>query len=120
MIIFLEPPYHALQTVRGLSKAMPGVRETAPVEPAFWDEVKQIVPHCSRPVAAMLELQWLTAMRSGEVRVMRTLDLDVSRPDVWFYRPGSDEGPSGAHKNSWRGQGRVVALGPRAIAIVKE
>jgi integrase len=112
--------YHALQTVRGLPKAMPGVRETAPVEPAFWDEVKQVVPHCPRPVGAMLELQWLTAMRSGEVRVMRTLDLDVSRPDVWFYRPGSDAGPSGAHKNAWRGQDRVVALGPRAIAIVKE
>jgi hypothetical protein len=28
---------HALQTVRGLPKGMPGVRETSPTEPAFWE-----------------------------------------------------------------------------------
>lgn len=118
----LVPPstYHALQTVRGLSRGMPGVRDTAPVEPAFWDEVQNVVPFCPRPVAAMLELQWLTAMRSGEVRIMRTVDLDMTRHDVWLYRPGSGTSPNGAHKNAWRGQDRVVVFGPKAIAILKE
>jgi integrase len=67
----------------------------------------------------MLELQWLTGMRSGEVRIMRTLDIDRNNPDCWLYRPGSDEGPHGQHQNAWRGQDRVVPLGPRCIEIVK-
>jgi integrase len=66
----------------------------------------------------MLELQWLTGMRSGEVRVMRTLDLDRTDPDCWLYRPGSDAGPYGRHKNAWRGQDRVVPLGPRCVEVL--
>jgi integrase len=63
-------------------------------------------------------LQWLTGMRSGEVRVMRTLDIDRSNPQCWQYRPGSDQGEHGAHKNAWRGQDRVVPLGPQCIAVL--
>jgi integrase len=116
----LVPPSaaHGLREVKGFRKGDKGVKESAPPAPAFWDDVKAVLPHCPRPVAAMLELQWLTAMRSGEVRVMRTLDLDTSRSDCWLYRPGSDAGPSGAHKNAWRGQERVVALGPQCIAVL--
>jgi integrase len=110
--------YDALRSVAGLSRGRCGVRESEPVEPAFWEHVEAVKPHCPRPVAAMLELQWLTGMRSGEVRVMRTVDIDRGNPDCWLYRPGSDEGEHGRHKNAWRGQGRVVALGPRAIALL--
>jgi integrase len=59
----------------------------------------------------MAELQRLTGMRSGEVVIMRTCDLDTSGT-VWTYRPMS-------HKNTHREKDRLIYLGPRAIAIVK-
>jgi integrase len=110
--------FHALQTVRGLPRGMPGVRESTPTEPAFWEQAEKIIPFCSPQIGAMLRLQWLAAMRSAEVRGMRTMDIDRSDPRTWYYRPGSDAGPVGTHKNAWRGQDRVVVLGPRAIEVV--
>jgi integrase len=95
------------------------VRESEPATPAFGDDMAKVLPFCPRPVAAMLQLQWLTGMRSGEVRVMRTLDIDTGNPQCWLYRPGSDAGPCGRHKNAWRGQLRVVPLGPKCIEIVR-
>jgi integrase len=116
----LVPPSvaHALREVRGLRLGEMGSRESAPVMPAFEEELLKALPFCPGPVAAMLELQWLTGMRSGEVRVMRTMDLDRTDAAAWTYRPGSDAGPCGKHKNAWRGQERVVPLGPRCIAIL--
>jgi integrase len=117
----LVPPSisHGLREVKGFRKGEKCVRESDPVQPAFADDMLVALPYCARPVAAMLELQWLTGMRSGEVRVMRTLDIDQSNPACWLYRPGSDEGPHGKHKNAWRGQDRVVPLGPRCIEVLK-
>lgn len=43
---------------------------------------------------------------------MRGRDLTPGDP-TWEYRPGR-------HKNRWRGRGRVIPLGPRAQAIVRE
>jgi integrase len=108
----------ALRSVAGLSKGRSGVRESQPVEPAFWEHVEAIKPFCPRPVAAMLELQWLTGMRSGEVRMIRTKDIDRTNSEGWLYRPGSDEGEHGQHKNAWRGLDRVIVLGPKAIAVL--
>jgi integrase len=110
--------HEALRSVAGLARGRGGVRESSPIAPAFWEHVQAIIPHCPSPVAAMLELQWLTGMRSGEVRIMRTLDIDQSAPTCWLYRPGSNEGEHGLHKNAWRGQSRVIVLGPKAIALV--
>jgi integrase len=117
----LVPPSiaHGLREVKGFRKGEKSVRESEPVQPAFAEDMLAALPHCPRPVAAMMELQWLTGMRSGEVRVMRTLDIDQANPDCWLYRPGSDQGQHGRHKNAWRGQDRVVPLGPKCIEILK-
>ncbi len=45
------------------------------------------------------------------------MDLDTSE-NVWTYVPGSDEA-HGAHKNAWREQDRVIAIGPQAQAILR-
>lgn len=110
--------YEALRSVSGLAKGRCGVRENKPLEPAFWNHVEVVKPFCPRPVAAMLDLQYLAAMRSCEVRLMRTTDIDRSGPNSWLYRPGSNQGDHGSHKNTWRGQDRVIVLGPKAIAAV--
>jgi integrase len=111
--------YHALQTVSGLSKLRRDVRHTEEPKPATWDQVEAVLPHCPRPVAAMLQLQWWAGMRSCEVRVVRTRDLDRSDPQCWTYTPSDDEGRP-AHKNSWRdnGQVRVIPLGPECQRVL--
>lgn len=60
----------------------------------------------------MVRLQLLTGMRSGEVCVMRTADIDTSSADVWIYRPTQ-------HKTQHHGKGRDVAIGPKAIAVLR-
>jgi integrase len=67
----------------------------------------------------MVQLQYLTGMRPGEVVVMRGIDIDMTSP-VWLYRPGSDRGLHGQHKTAWRGHKRVIAIGPRAQEIVRK
>jgi hypothetical protein len=57
-------------------------------------------------------------MRPGEVTVMRGLDLEMTGK-VWAYRPGSDAGPHGKHKTAYRGQSRVILLGPRAQEVLR-
>ena len=49
---------------------------------------------------------------------MRGMDLEMSGK-VWAYRPGSDAGPHGKHKTAYRGQSRVVLLGPKAQVLLK-
>jgi integrase len=109
---------HALREVKGLRQCEEHVRESPPVKPAFEADLLWAVPFCPGPVGAMLRLQWLTGMRSGEVRIMRTLDIDRGDPARWVYRPGSDAGPHGKHKNAWRGQDRIVPMGPAAIELL--
>jgi integrase len=106
--------YQALRTVSGLRKGMPGIRQTEPVEPATQEQVDSLLSHCKQPLATMVNIQWLAGMRSAEVRIMRSVDIDQSNPGVWFYRPKN-------HKNAWRetNQQRVVVLGPRCIELLK-
>src|SRR5262249_40515107 len=80
---------------QGLRRGDKAIGESEPVQPAFEQDMVAALPYCPRPVAAMLELQWLTGMRSGEVRVMRALDIDQTDPGCWTCRPGSDAGPNG-------------------------
>jgi integrase len=79
---------------------------------------EKALPFMARQVAAMVQLQYHSGMRPGEVQVMRTCDLDVSGP-VWRYTPGSDAGPNGQHKNAWRGHSRVILIGPRGQEVLK-
>ena len=110
----LVPPgsYHHLQTVRGLAKKSRHVRHTTPRGPTTRANVEAALPHCPKPVAAMLDLQWWTGCRSGEVRTMRTCEIDCSG-EVWLYAPGHS-------KNDWRERqpDRVIALGPEAQKIL--
>jgi integrase len=104
--------YHHLQTVRGLGKKSRNVRHTAKRLPSTREQVDAVLPFLSRNVAVMLEVQFLAGMRSCEVRIMRTIDIDRSG-DVWLYTPAT-------HKNDWReeDQPRVVPLGPECQRLL--
>lgn len=109
----LVPPsaYHGLQAVASLKKDRSAARETLPVGPAPEEHIAAVLPLLPRQLQAMVNLQLLTGMRPGEVRLMRACDLDT-RDKVWTYTPVS-------HKTEHFGRSRVVVLGPRAQAIIQ-
>jgi integrase len=102
----------ALQNVNGLQKGRSKVKEARGIVPVAVETVEATLPHLRRQVAAMVRIQLLTGCRTGEIVTMRGKDLTVGEPN-WLYHPHK-------HKNSWRGQERVVILGPKSRAIVEE
>jgi integrase len=104
------PVFQALLAVPGLQRGRSEARESEAVRPVSAELVEQVLPHLGRRVAAMVRLQMLTGMRSGEVVLMRSCDIDRAGP-VWLYRPP-------AHKTSHRDMDRAVPLGPRAQAVL--
>jgi integrase len=101
----------ALSTVTDLKKGRSTAREIPPITAVPEPHVDAIRLFVSRQVWAMIELQRLTAMRPGEVTIMRTGDLDVSGP-IWTYRPS-------AHKMDHTGRSRTIQLGPRAQEVLR-
>jgi len=104
--------HHRLQCVRGLRKFRGG-RETVPVRPVAWKSVRAVKPFVSRQVWAMVQLQWLTGMRPGEVVILRSLDVETSG-DVWTYRPHGYKTEHLEHLPA-----RSVAIGRRGQAVLR-
>jgi integrase len=108
----IEPSVlHGLQAVAGLRAGRSDAKETAPVRPVPDAFVDAVLPHVSLQVAAMIELQRITGMRSGEVCIMRAADIKLSGK-VWVYTPAT-------HKTAWHGHERNIYLGPKAQTIVR-
>jgi integrase len=103
--------YHAVQAIPGLRRGKTEAREAPKVKPVPQAFVDAVMPHVSAPVKAMIQLQEATAMRPGEVVIMRGIDLDMSGR-VWVYRPEK-------HKNEHRDIEREIYLGPKAQAIIR-
>jgi integrase len=104
--------FRALETVGGLQKGRTGAREAEPVRPAPEEHVRAVLPFVRPHVRGMIEVQLLTGMRPGEVCNVRPCDIDTSA-EVWVYHPPH-------HKLSHEAKLRVVAIGPRAQAVLKE
>jgi integrase len=100
-----------LWSVESLRAGRSEAREPDEVEPVPIEHVEEVLPLLPRPVAAMVRLQLLTGCRVGEVVAVRGCDLTVGDP-TWEYRPTD-------HKNAWRGQDRVIPLGPKAQAVLR-
>ncbi|MCH8854453.1 MAG: tyrosine-type recombinase/integrase [Planctomycetes bacterium] len=116
--------YRLLSEVPQLKRGRTKAKESKRVQPIGWATVHKTMEHCRREVAAMVELQWLTAMRSNEVGRIRPCDIDMSA-DVWEYTLAPYEGstPDNArsHKtDDYYDEDRVILLGPRAQEIVKK
>lgn len=102
--------WHELSALRSLPIGRCAARETEPVEAVPWSMVEPVLEHLPGPLAACVRLQWCTGMRPSEALQIRMSDIDRSG-DVWIYTIKN-------HKNVWRGQARVVALGPEAQAVL--
>lgn len=102
------------QELKALEPLKPGrstARETEEVQPVDWEHVAAVLPHCWPQLAAMIQVHWLTGMRSDELTAMRGADI-TQRPDVWLYSPQR-------HKTQYRGKAKVIPLGPRARELLK-
>jgi integrase len=60
----------------------------------------------------MVRLQLLCGCRAGEVVNLRGADLDATGT-IWTFTPPN-------HKNAWRGEQRVIYVGPRGQTILKQ
>ena len=104
--------HQALGTLTGLQRGRSAAPETEPVGPVAWEHVAATLPFLRPNVRAMVELQWCAGMRPGEVCALRPCDIDTTGA-VWLFRPGYS-------KMSYAGRKRVVMIGPRAQAILKQ
>jgi integrase len=100
----------ALQTVRGLRKGKTTAPEREPVGPVVWSEAQQLLPHVRPVLAAMVEIQYLTGMRSAELTAMCIAEIEF-RADVWIYRPVK-------HKTAYAGKNKIICLGPRSQELL--
>lgn len=103
--------YPALQAVAGLRRGCSSARETDPVRPVPEEHITAVRPFVSKEVSAMIQLQLLTGMRPGEVRLMRGFEIDFTG-NVWTYLPLT-------HKTEHHGRDRTVYLGPAAQQAIK-
>ena len=109
----LAPPsvYHGLQAVSGLKRGRSTARETEAIKPVPDAHISAVLPHVSRQVAAMIQIQALTGMRPGEVVIMRTVDLDTTGT-LWVYTPST-------HKTEHYGKRREVYIGPQGQELLR-
>jgi integrase len=103
--------YHGLLTVRGLERGRSEARETDPVGPVSKAAVNETLPYLNRHVRGIVQVQLFTGARPGEVCLLRAFDIDMTG-NVWLYRPHN-------HKTAHRGHQRIIAIGPKAQAILK-
>lgn len=105
------PVLQALQAVDGLRFGRTAAKESKPTPPVSEVHFRAVMALVSPQITAMIELQWLTGMRPGEVTQMRMVDIDRSE-EVWIYQPRR-------HKTQHHGKSRPIVLGPRARTIIK-
>jgi len=103
--------YEGLRVVAGLRAGRSQARESEPIRPVDDGLVDATIEQVGPVIGAMIELQRLTGMRSGELTSMRGCDLDTSGK-LWSFRPSS-------HKTQHHGFEKVVWLGPQAQAVIR-
>jgi|LakMenEpi03Aug12_release.lakeMendotaPanAssembly.Ray.scaffolds.fasta_scaffold04213_4 integrase len=101
----------AIEAVSPLRKGATKAPESAPKADVPLDVVKATIPYLSPTVSAMVKIQLLTGMRSGEVCAISMDQIDTSDHECWVYRPRH-------HKTASIGRIREVPFIPEAIAIL--
>ena len=82
------PPevYHRLVCVKGLRPGPSGAKERPLVECVPEEHVDAVLPFLTPLLSAMLKLQCLTRMRSGELCAMKACAIETGK-EVWVYHP---------------------------------
>lgn len=101
-----------LRAVEGLQAGRTPAPKAVPIPPVPRWVVEATLPHLNRHVRGLVEFQRLTGCRPGEACQVRRRDTDMTG-EVWIYRPDQ-------HNTAWRGKARMIAIGPRAQALLRE
>lgn len=105
--------HQSLCTLEPLKRGRTEARENSKIGPAPQKLLEVTLPHLSRPVRALVELQMLTGARPSELLTLRPCDLEIDDSvGVWTYRPEN-------HKNAHRDQERIIYFGPAAQNIIR-
>lgn len=102
--------YQAIATVENLKAGRSKARETKRIKPVPEGDVEMVLPHLNQTGRAMVQLQLLTGMRSGELCIMRPCDIEMGGK-IWLYRPST-------HKEAFRGHNRIITIGPQGQKIL--
>ena len=102
---------YGLRCVSSLKRGRSAAKETKPIKPVADEHVSAVLAYATPTIAAMIELQLLTGMRSTELCLVRPRDIDTSGV-VWLYTPQK-------HKTEHLGRERVIAIGPRGQGILR-
>ncbi|OHB48256.1 MAG: hypothetical protein A2Y10_06380 [Planctomycetes bacterium GWF2_41_51] len=103
--------FYGLSAVDGLRQGRTSAKESKKIKPVSESMVRKIMPFSCPTIAAMIELQMLTGMRSGEICQMRPCDIDRS-DTIWKYTPMH-------HKTEHHGINRIIPIGPHGQQILK-
>ena len=103
--------YQNLRSVAGLRRGKSAARETERIRPAPPGDIEAAIPVMPPAVAAMGRLQLLTGCRPAEACRLRPIDLDMTNPACWVYRPER-------HKTEHHGHDRMVLIGPKAQQVL--
>jgi integrase len=108
-----------LTRVRTLPPGREQARETEPIEPADPALVDSTMPYMPPTVKALVRLQMVTGMRSGEVIRLRGCDINFDGPmsdgvKMWVYTPFRDKGQF-RRKKKYK---KMIPLGPKAQEII--
>lgn len=96
--------------IAGLRKGKTLAREKPLVERVEWSIAQQTLPYLCPMIKAMVEILYLTGMRSDELTGLQTGELK-EESGVWLYEPAE-------HKNAWRGKMKLICIGPRARGLL--
>lgn len=100
----------AVAAVRNLRRGESRAKAPKRRRPVDRADVEAALPLVSRQIAAMIEIQWLTGMRSGEITQMKPSMIDRTK-NPWEYQPEQ-------HKTKHLGDERHVPIGPQAQAVL--
>jgi integrase len=102
--------YQGVATVSGLRAGRTNASEPPKRQPVLAEHFWPVVRAVSPTVAAMLQFQWYTGVRSDSICNATAEQFDRSE-DMWLWRP--------KHKTQYLGRELVVPIGPRARAAIE-
>lgn len=104
--------YSPLSIVRPLQAGRTAAKETQRVAPVPVADIEAAIAQMPAQAAAVAQLQYLVAARSGELLGLRPRDFEFKRHQPWVARVIS-------HKNMYRGHDRYLHFGPKAQKILR-
>lgn len=102
--------YQELLVLENLKKGRSPCPESEKILPVPYDIVEKTLPFCPPVIADMARVQYLAAMRPGEICALRYCDIDRSN-DVWEFDYRE-------HKMAHHEHDRIIWFGKQAQAIL--